>query len=81
MKVYLKPKKFIDVIGNLTIYFDEKNKNGELINIFLNEKIDINNLQTTFAKSATININNNKKILTLYDGKSIKVYKWENFRI
>jgi len=69
----LKPKKFIDVIGNLTIYFDEKNKNGELINIFLNEKINFNNLQTTFAKSATVNINNNKKILTLYDGKFINV--------
>jgi len=67
----LKPKKFIDVIGNLTIYFDEKNKNGELTNIFLNEKKDINNSQTTFAKTATINIRNNTKILTLYDGKSI----------
>ena len=69
----LKPKKFIDVIGNLTIYFDEKNENGELVNIFLNEKEGINNLQTTFAKRALVNINNNKKILTLYDGKSIKV--------
>ena len=67
----LKPKKFIDVIENLTIYFDEKNKNGELINIFLNEKKDINNSQTTFAKTATINIKNSIKILTLYDGKSI----------
>ena len=67
----LKPKKFIDVIGNLTIYFDDKNKNGELVNIFLNEKTDFNNSQTTFAKTATINIKNNKKILTLYDGKSI----------
>ena len=67
----LKPKKFIDVIGNLTIYFDKKNKNGELINIFLNEKEDINNSKTTFAKTATINIKNNIKILTLYDGKSI----------
>ena len=69
----LRPKKFIDVVGNLTIYFDEKNKNGELINIFLNEKMDINNLQTTSAKSATVNIKNNIKILTLYDGKSINV--------
>ena len=67
----LKPKKFIDVIGNLTIYFEEKNKDGKLINIFLNEKIDINNSQTTFAKTATINIKNDTKILTLYDGKSI----------
>ena len=69
----LKPKKFIDVVGNLTIYFDEKNKNGELINIFLNEKTNINNLQTTSAKRATVNKKNNIKILTLYDGKSINV--------
>ena len=69
----LKPKKFIDVIGNLTIYFDVKNKNGELINIFLNEKTNVNNSQTTFAKTATINVKDNTKILTLYDGKSINV--------
>ena len=67
----LKPKKFIDVIENLTIYFDEKNENGEFINIFLNEKKDINNSQTTFAKTGTINIKSDIKILTLYDGKSI----------
>ena len=69
----LKPKKFIDVVGNLTIYFDEKNKNGELINIFLNEKTNIDNLQTTSAKRATVYKKNNIKILTLYDGKSINV--------
>ena len=69
----LKPKKFIDVIGNLTIYFDVRNKNGELINIFLNEKTNVNNSQTTFAKTAIINIKDNTKILTLYDGKSINV--------
>ena len=69
----LKPKKFIGVIGNLTIYFDEKNKNGELINIFLNEKKNANNSLTTFAKTATINIKSNTKILTLYDGRSINV--------
>ena len=69
----LKPKKFIDVIGNLTIYFDKKNKNNELINIFLNEKKNINSSQTTYAKTAIINIKNDKKILTLYDGKSINI--------
>jgi len=67
----LKPKKFIDVVGDLTIYFDEKKNNGKLINIFLNEKISFNNSKTTYAKSAVINIKGNKKILTLYDGKSI----------
>jgi lipopolysaccharide export system permease protein len=69
----LKPKKFIDVIGNLTIYFDEKSKNGELINIFLNEKTSFNNSQTIFAKTAKINIKSNTKILTLYNGRSINV--------
>ena len=68
----LKPKKFIDVIGNLTIYFDKKNKNGELINIFLNEK-ENNNSKTTFAKKAIIDIKKDKKILTLYNGQSINI--------
>ncbi len=67
----LKPKKFIDVIGSLTIYFNKKNNNGELIDIFLNEKTDINNSQTTYAKTGVLKIKNNTKILTLYDGKSI----------
>ena len=69
----LKPKKFIDVIGNLTIYFDKKNKNNELINIFLNEKKNINSSQTTYAKTAIIDIKDDKKILTLYNGKSINI--------
>jgi len=67
----LKPRKFIDVIGNLTIYYDKRNDNGELENIFLNEKTDYNNSQTTFAKSALIDIRNDKKILILYEGKTI----------
>jgi lipopolysaccharide export system permease protein len=67
----LKPKKFIDVIENLTIYFDEKKKNNELKNIFLNEKTSLNNSRTTFAKTAIIKIKDNKKILELYNGKTI----------
>ena len=67
----LKPKKFIDVIGNLTIYFDEKEKNNELKNIFLNEKTSLNNSRTTFAKTAIIKIKDDKKILELYNGKTI----------
>ena len=67
----LKPKKFIDVIDNLTIYFEKKNDKGELKNIFLSEKTNFNNSQVTFAKKAVINNKNNKKILELYDGKTI----------
>ena len=68
----LKPKKFIDVIDNLTIYFEKKNDKGELKNIFLSEKTNFNNFQVTFAKKAVINNKNNKKILELYDGKTIE---------
>ena len=67
----LKPKKFIDVIGNLTIYFDEKKKDNTLKNIFLNEKTSLNNSRTTFAKTAIIKIKDDKKILELYNGKTI----------
>ena len=67
----LKPKKFIDVIGNLTIYFEEKNDRGELKNIFLNEKKNSKNSQTTFAKKGIIESREYKKILRLYDGKTI----------
>ena len=69
----LKPKKFIDIVGNLTIYFDKKNDNDELKNIFLNQRKDINNSQTTFAKTALINVKDNKKILELYNGKTINI--------
>jgi len=67
----LKPKKFIDIIKNLTIYFDEKNKNGELKNIFLNDKSSISESQTTFAKIGVLIDRGNKKVLVLYDGKTI----------
>ena len=34
----LKPKKFVDVVENLTIYFEKRNIDGVLENIFLNDK-------------------------------------------
>jgi lipopolysaccharide export system permease protein len=67
----LKPKKFIDIVKNLTIYFDEKNKNGELKNIFLNDKSSVSESQTTFAKKGVFELKGNKKILVLYEGKTI----------
>jgi lipopolysaccharide export system permease protein len=67
----LKPKKFIDAIGDLTIYFEEKNDEGILENIFLSERSNYNNFQKTFAKTGIIKINNSKKILELYDGRTV----------
>ena len=59
----LKPKKFVDIVKNLTIYYDKKNINGELENIFLNDKSDSNNSQTTFAKKGNFEIRGKKKYL------------------
>tara|TARA_B100000767_G_scaffold248783_1_gene249943 strand:- start:6314 stop:7450 length:1137 start_codon:yes stop_codon:yes gene_type:complete len=67
----LKPKKFIDIVKNLTIYFDERDKNGELKNIFLNDKSSSNNSQTTFAKKGVFELRGDKRILILYEGKTI----------
>ena len=66
----LKPKKFIDIIENLTIYFNEIDENGEFKNIFLNDESD-QSTQITFAKKGRIEIRNYKKILVLEEGKTI----------
>ena len=78
----LKPKKFVDIIKNLTIYYDEKNVNGELKNIFLNDKLSLTNSQTTIAKTGVFEVRADKKILVLYDGKTInnvdgKIYEFK----
>ena len=67
----LKPKTFVDIVKNLTIYFDRKNKNGELVSIFLNDKSKENESQTTIAKKGVLEIRGENKILVLYDGKTI----------
>ena len=78
----LKPKKFVDIIKDLTIYYDEKDINGELKNIFLNDKLSLTNSQTTYAKKGVFEVRSNKKILVLYDGKTInnvngKIYEFK----
>ena len=67
----LKPKKFVDIIKNLTIYFNEKTETGELKNIFLNDKVNINESQITFAKTGKFEFRGNKRVLVLYDGKTV----------
>jgi lipopolysaccharide export system permease protein len=67
----LKPKKFVDIVKNLTIYYEKKNENGELENMFLNDKSSPNESQTTIAKTGKFEMRGDKKILVLYDGKTI----------
>ena len=67
----LKPKKFIDVVKNLTIYFDKKTPEGVFVNIFLKDERGIGDFQITYAKNGELQNRNGKKILVLYDGKTI----------
>ena len=66
----LKPKKFIDVVKNLTIYFDKKTPEGVFVNIFLKDDKN-NDFQIIYAKNGELQTRNGKKILVLYDGKTI----------
>ena len=65
----LKPRKFINIIENLTIYFDKFDKNGEFKNIFLNDQSNQSS-QITFAKTGKIDMRGDRKILVLQDGKT-----------
>ena len=67
----LKPKKFIDTVKNLTIYFDKKNEVGELENIFLKDNSDKNDYKVIFAKKGVFEFRGDRKVLVLYNGKTI----------
>ena len=69
----LKPKKFIDIVKDLTIFFEEKTKEGDLKNIFLkdNSKSVDGGFQVTIAKIGKLEMRGNRKVLILYDGKTI----------
>jgi lipopolysaccharide export system permease protein len=67
----LRPKTFVDIVRNLTIYYENKNENGVLENMFLHDKTSPNESQTTIAKTGIFEMRGDKKILVLYDGKTI----------
>ena len=71
----LKPKKFIDVIDNLTIYSDEKTPDGDLKNILLKDNTKDDGFQLTFAKRGRFQLKGNNKILILTNGKTLTKQK------
>mgnify|MGYP000741808674 CR=1 FL=1 len=67
----VQEKKFIDTVKNLTIFVEEKNKNGDLKNIILKEKISKKDYQIIFAKNGKIINDMNGNALLLFEGKII----------
>ena len=68
---FLKPKKFIDAVKNLTVYTDVKDLNGNLKNVYIKKIIDDSSYQITYAKNGEFKKIRNNEILTLYNGETI----------
>ena len=67
----VQEKKFIDTVKNLTIFVEEKNKNGDLKNIILKGKIGKKDYQIIFAKNGKIINDMSGNALLLFEGKII----------
>ena len=71
----IKEKKFIDTVEGLTIFVAEKKRNGEMINIFLKDKINDDKSQIILAKKGSLNIDSNQNFLKLINGRIINIEK------
>ena len=69
---FLKPKKFNDVIKNVTIYSEKKDSNGMLENIFIKKSTNPLEFEILIAKTGIIKIKNGLEVLVMYDGENIK---------
>ena len=68
---FVKPRKFNDNINGLTIYAEEKYKNGTLKNLYLKKNENDENFQITIAKKGEFRSSQNSQVLILYDGQTI----------
>ena len=66
----IKEGKFINAVSGLTIFIDNKKRDGSFKNIFIDDSSKgINKI--TYAKNGKIVDIDNKKVFRLYDGKVI----------
>ena len=69
---FLKPKKFNDVIKNVTMYTEKKKSGGSLENIYIKKFSNVNEFEILLARTGVIKNKNNKQVLTLFNGQNIK---------
>ena len=69
---FLKPKKFNDVIKNVTMYTEKKKSDGLLENIYIKKFSNVNEFEILLARTGVIKNKNNKQVLTLFNGQNIK---------
>ena len=68
---FIKQKRFSDGVRGLTIYSEEKDKNGIYKNVYLKKKIDPLNFQITYAKNGYFKKIGSNSILVLLNGETI----------
>ena len=68
---FIKPRKFIDTIKGVSIYTENKKKNGDLENLYLKKEIGENEFQVTYAKRGNFKQVGNIPVLVLYEGSTI----------
>lgn len=66
----IKPGKFINAVGGLTIFIEKKNKDETFSNIFIDDTSK-GKTRTIYAKRGLIIDDNEKKIFKLFNGKVI----------
>ena len=71
----IKSKKFVSTVEDLTIFIEKKNKNGELINIFLKDTKNKPNSQIISARKGILQKDNGKFYLVLFSGNIIDTDK------
>ena len=64
-------KKFINVFKNLTIFIDSYDQNGNINDIYINEKIDNNSSKIIVAESGKIQKIEDQFLIKLYNGSII----------
>ena len=68
---FIKPRKFIDTIKGVSIYTENKKKNGDLENLYLKREIGKNEFQVTYAKRGNFKQVGDIPVLVLYEGSTI----------
>ncbi len=68
---FIKPQKFNDTIKGVTIYSENKDDDGNLINLYIKKEIKNNEFQITYAKKGKFIEIGKSPILVLYEGATI----------
>lgn len=69
---FIKVKKFNASVSDLTIYTEDKDKQGNYYNIYIKKNTSTKNFQIIYAKKGVFK-NNEYPVLELYDGENLSV--------